>query len=240
MLKTAPANSATEKTTLKIIARDSLCRYHRKKEYVTNAVSEWQQALTAERNKLARIRKLQSEGIGGVNDFRDDSNSESESDDEHSLDGDHTTNTTSSVNSDCNPELNESLETRKLREKLARVTPEIEALRAQMEQTTPELAELHQQLARATPEAEVEELRRQLERATLEKEQIQLESEQMRRENAQSMLDNEDLRLQTRRLQRTLDQVRRISAGLDAEPEAEERPSEPLGARSEQSDEEAE
>jgi hypothetical protein len=240
MPETAPANPATEETTLERIAPRSLCRHHNDEEQVANVMLAWQQVLTVERNRLAMIRKLQSEGIGDVNDSRDDSDSESESDDGHSLDGDHTTSTTSSVDSDRNPEPNESPETRRLREELARFTPEVEALRAQIERTTPELAELHQQLARATPETEVEDLRRQLERATLEKEQIQLESEQMRRENAQSMLDNEDLRLQTRRLQRTLDQVRRLSAGLDAEPEAEERPSEPLGARSEQSDKEAE
>jgi predicted RNase H-like nuclease (RuvC/YqgF family) len=94
--------------------------------------------------------------------------------------GDDTTSTTTSIGSDSNPEPNDS----------------------------PETENLHEELARVTPEAEVEDLRRQLERATLEREQFELENEQIKHEN--------------QRLHQRLDKVRRISAGLAAEPQGEE------------------
>jgi hypothetical protein len=231
--KKAPAQPAIEVDTLKEIALGSFCWHHNGELYMANAVREWQRALTAARATLVIIERLKSLGIKDVDDTEDDSsdsdissmggdNSE-ESDDDHSPNGDDTTSSTISIGSDSNPEPNESLETKSLREELARVTPEVEALRAQIERTTPELDELRQQLARAIPEAEVEDLRRQLERATLEREEVKLDKNRFSHEN--------------KRLRRKLDEVRRITVGLDAGDEVEERQSEPLNAQSEQSEE---
>lgn len=222
MPEIAPTKPATEAATLRKIALGSFCRHHNDEVHVANAVREWQRALTAARAALAIITRLQSEGIEDVDDPEDDNNdsdisstggsdSEGESDDGHLPDGDDTTSTTISIGSDSNPEPNESPETENLREELARVTPELD--------------ELRQQLARATPEAEVEDLREQLERATLEREQVKLESEQIKRESAQFMRNNKKFRLENKRLRRMLDEVKRISTGLDAEPEVEERQS---------------
>ncbi|KAF7502919.1 hypothetical protein GJ744_004824 [Endocarpon pusillum] len=229
MPETAPIDPTTEEATLKEIALHSFCSAHNDESHVANAVREWQRVLTAERAALARIRRLQSEGVGNIDDSKDDNkDSDISPTDGSDSDGDNTTNTATSIGSDSNSEPSRSPETEKLREELARVRPEVQALRAQIERTTPELDELRQQLARAIPEAEFQDLREQLERATLESEQVRVENEQIRRESAQFVLHN-------RRLRQTLDVVRRVSAGLDAEPEVEEGQSEPLGAQAEQS-----
>lgn len=120
-----------------------------------------------------------------------------------------------------NTEPCESPETKMLRKKLARVTPE--------------LNELRQQVARATPEADVEDLRKTLERATLEGRQVKQEKKQIKRESEQFRRDSERFRLENEELRRRLDAVKRASAGLDAEPKSEEGRSSPLGAHSEQS-----
>jgi hypothetical protein len=84
------------------------------------------------------------------------------------------------------------------------------------------LDEFHQQLAQATHQAAVEDLRRQLNNATLERDQFALDIERLKDEN--------------QRLQQELDACSRINTSSEAEPHGEERQLEPRDMRSEEAE----
>ena len=214
--KKAPADLNREKTRLENIALNSFCQRHSSNVRKANAVSKWQRALATERAALAIKRELQSIGIGDGSDNMPDSAD--------------TTGTTIPTGNDSNLESNVSQEIEELHDSLAQVTLEVETLRPQIERFTPELDELRQQLARATPEAEVRGLHEQLERATVETDQLRHNSEEVR-------LENEDFRLENRRLRRTIEAVRRISTNINAESTVEEGQTEPPSVQSEQTQE---